>query len=88
MNEQELQKRVDEISDNVHMINRRVGGTGTVLWRGIVSGFGYVIGAFVAIAIIGWLLNAVGVIPSLENQVESLKNTLQQAQNRQIPGTK
>lgn len=88
MNEIELQKHIEDIRQNVDTINRRVGGNGTVLWRGIVSGFGYLVGAFVAIIIVGLILNVVGIIPAFKNQVESLQHSLEQAQNKQIPGTK
>lgn len=86
MDDQEFQKQIENINLNVEKINHRVGGSAMALWRGVLAGFGYVIGAFIAILIIGWVLNAIGVIPAFKAQVESLKDTLQQAQTRQVPG--
>jgi hypothetical protein len=88
MNQQNTEQQVAQISENVEKINRRLGGSGMAFWRGILSGFGYIIGAFIAVLLIGWVLNAIGVIPAFKAQVESLKSTLQQAQPRQVPGQK
>lgn len=88
MTEHDLGGSVAELNENVKYIRRRVGGSGMALWRGIMSGFGYVIGAFVAVLLIGWVLNALGVIPSFKAQIDSLKSSLQQVQQRQIPSTK
>jgi len=82
MNENDLNKNVSEINDHVAQISRKVGGSWLALWRGILTGFGYIIGALIAVIIIGWVLNIVGVIPAFKNQVESLKNTFQQAQTQ------
>jgi hypothetical protein len=88
MNENDLNRQMAEINENVAKINRRIGGNGMSLWRGILSGFGYIVGAFIAVLIIGWVLNAIGVIPAFKQQVESLKDALRQAQTKQIPGSK
>jgi len=85
MSEQDLGKNVAELNENVARIDRRLGGSFMALWRGILAGFGYIIGASIAILIIGWVLNAVGVIPSLKTQVDSLKQIVQEAQQRQVP---
>ena len=81
-------QQIVEIKEHVVRIDRRIGGAGMALWRGILTGFGYIIGAFIAILIIGWVLNVIGIIPSFKQQVNSLKDTLQQAQQRQIPAKK
>ena len=88
MHEHDLGKNVEELNDNVAKINRRMGGSFMALWRGILAGFGYIIGASIAILIIGWLLNAVGVIPSLKQQVDSFKSAVEQAQYHQVPAKK
>jgi len=88
MDENQLSRQIAEINHNVTKINQRIGGGGMALWRGALSGFGYIVGAFIAVLIIGWVLNAIGVIPAFKQQVESLKTTLQQAQTRQIPSAK
>ncbi len=88
MNDNNLDEKIEQINDNVSRINRRIGGSAMAVWRGMLSGFGYIIGASIAILIIGWILNVVGVIPTFKQQVESLKTTIKQAQQRQIPGAK
>jgi len=82
MTENDLNRTLTELNKNVEILNRRLGGSWTHLWRGILSGFGYVAGALVAIIIIGWVLNVVGIIPAFRTQVESLKNSFQQAQTQ------
>lgn len=47
------------------------------LIRGIVYGAGYIVGAVLIILIIGWILNIVGVIPALSNQVNEFRTALQ-----------
>jgi hypothetical protein len=80
MIENDLNKGIAELNKNVETLNRRLGGSWTHLWRGILSGFGYVFGALIAVLIIGWILNIVGIIPAFRSQIDSLKNSLQQAQ--------
>ena len=89
MNENDLNKSITELNDNIERLSHRIGGNWAMLWRGILSGFGYVFGALVAILIIGWILNVVGIIPAFKTEVDSLKNTLQQAQSQSraaLPG--
>jgi hypothetical protein len=88
MTDLEFKQSLEQINNNVEEISHKVGGSWHALWRGILSGFGYVIGAFVAILIIGWVLNIIGIIPAFKQQVESLKDTLQQTQQRPVPPSK
>jgi hypothetical protein len=85
MNDNDLGSQVAEIRETVSQINRRIGGSWHALWRGILTGFGYLLGAFVAILIIGVILNIVGIIPAFKQQVTSFKDALQQVQQRQFP---
>ncbi len=83
MNE-EIEKQVEEISQNVELIRIKTGGSWTAFFRGILTGFGSVIGAFVAILIIGWALNVVGIIPAFKQQAESWRQVFLQASSRQV----
>jgi hypothetical protein len=85
MSEHDLGQNVAELNENVAKINRRLGGSAMAMWRGILAGFGYIIGASIAILLIGWVLNVIGIIPSLKAQVDSLKQVVQEAQQRQVP---
>lgn len=78
MNEEILQK----IQSELEAINKKTPGNGMSFVRGILTGFGYVIGAGLAIIIIGWILNAVGVIPAFTRQADEWKNIFQRTQNQ------
>ena len=84
MTDNDFHEKLVEINDNVAKINHRIGGSGMALWRGILSGFGYVIGALVALIIIGWVLNVVGIIPAFRETVNSLKDNLQQTSSKPL----
>ncbi len=75
MNEEQFQ----QVYEQLQQINKKTPGNGMSFVRGILTGFGYVIGAGVAIIIIGWFLNAVGVIPAFTKQAEDWKNIFQRA---------
>ena len=84
MNENDVNKQIADIRDSVEQINHRIGGGWTTLWRGILSGLGYVLGALIALIIIGWVLNVIGIIPAFKQQVNSLKDSLQQASSKPL----
>lgn len=75
----ELRSALTDINENLNKIS---GATGK--WRpffnGILTGLGSVVGAALALVLIGWILNIVGVIPALKNQVEQWRQVLQQTQ--------
>jgi hypothetical protein len=80
MNEQEFQKSVDEIKQEVIVISRKLPGPWRSLWFGIMRGFGSVVGAAVAIVMIGFILNAIGVIPAFREQAQSWKDLIDRTQ--------
>jgi hypothetical protein len=73
----DLQKKLDEINQNLIVIKAN---TKSHLWKsffsGTLSALGSVIGAAIALAIIGYILNAVGVIPAFREQVGAWKQTI------------
>ena len=75
----DLKKQLDLVNKNLYEINRK---TGSSLWRsfvsGTLSGLGSVIGVAIALAIIGWILNTVGIIPAFREQVHNLQQSLDQ----------
>jgi len=81
MNEQEIQKQLVDINNNLVQIRKN---TRINIWRsfftGTFSALGSVIGAAIALAIIGLVLNAVGVIPAFTEQVNSWKQTIDKLQ--------
>jgi hypothetical protein len=83
MIDEELKAHLEAINRNVYSVNAKLAGKWNAFVRGILTGFGSVLGAFIAVAIIGYILNLVGIIPSLKSEVDSWKNILQQTQNAQ-----
>ena len=55
---------------------RRTTSVGHTLWRGVVYGGGYVVGAVLIIVIAGWILNLIGVIPALSRQTVEFQTAL------------
>jgi hypothetical protein len=77
MLDQDLKKQLDSINKNLSEINRK---TGTSVWRaflnGTMSGLGSVVGVAIALAVVGFILNAVGVIPAFRGEVNKINQTL------------
>ena len=77
--DQELKNRLEEIQKSLSSMEKslrkptRWGFVAEGLWRGV----GYLIGLVIAVAIFGWLLNIVGVIPFLNNFSQDMKEILQ-----------
>lgn len=80
--EQEINKQIQEISKNVAQLNGKAGSKWAALFNGFLGGLGYAIGFAVAVALLGYLLNAVGVIPAFRNEVNQWKQIIEQTQKR------
>jgi hypothetical protein len=82
MIETDLKARLDEMNDNLVQIKKN-GGVWKSFVRGILTGIGSVLGAVVAITIVGWVLNTIGVIPGFKEQAKKFQGmwqeTLEQA---------
>lgn len=83
MNE-EIKRDVEEINENVEKILIKTGGYWTSFFRGLLTGFGSVIGAFIALLIIGWVLNVVGIIPAFSRQADTWRQSLQQTSTKAV----
>lgn len=81
MNEQDIQTKLQNIEKQLSSINSKTPGSWAALFRGVITGFGSVVGVALAITIIGFMLNVLGVIPAFRNEVDSWKQILDQAQN-------
>lgn len=77
----DLKQSLDQINKNLFEINRK---TRSSVWRsfvtGALSGLGSIFGVALALLMLGWILNVIGVIPALKNQVHQFQQTLEQIQ--------
>ena len=72
-----LEKDLKEIKTELLHMDKATNGTWRTLWRGVVYGAGYVLGAIAIIVVVGWLLDIIGVIPALNNQVAEFRMALE-----------
>lgn len=84
MTEQDLQSLLEEINSNTAKAARGLPWW-KVLLNGVFGGFGYVVGFVMAIAILGFALNVIGVIPAFRREVEDWQKLLQQTQQQKLP---
>lgn len=73
-------KRLEELNTNLAGINNRLGNLWFAFGKGLLTGLGSVLGAGVAIILIGWFLNVIGVIPALSDTAEQWRQAFQQTQ--------
>ncbi len=85
----ELKKILEYIGSNIEGTRKAVTHSSIkAMFNGVLSGFGSVIGVAIAIALIGWLLNIVGIIPAFKNQVKQWQQLIEQTNQRQNPAIK
>lgn len=73
----ELKTHLETIERELVDLRKGTHGLGPNLIRGIVYGAGYIAGAVLIIIIIGWILNIIGIIPALNDQVDEFRSALQ-----------
>lgn len=86
--EPDLKHQLQNIQAEITEVSDKLGGNFWAFFRGVLGGFGSVIGAFLALLIIGWVLNIIGIIPALKTKVDQLQGTLQNAQQSTLPQVK
>jgi hypothetical protein len=75
MIDSDLKKQLDLL--DVHLVEiRKSNAVGKAFWRGILSGIGSIIGVAIALIIVGFILNAMGVIPAFREQAGEWRETL------------
>lgn len=84
MLEPELKEYLKTINTNIEKVHKNANW-----WRslshGVFTGFGYVLGFVIAIVVLGWVLNIVGVIPAFRQEVNAWRRLLQQTQQQRLP---
>jgi hypothetical protein len=77
----ELRQYLETLNGNVIKA-----GQGLTWWRtllnGVMSGVGSVVGVAVAVVLVGWFLNILGIIPAFQREAESWRQLLQQTQQQ------
>lgn len=86
--EPDLKHQLQNIQAEITEVSDKLGGNFWAFFRGLIGGFGSVIGAFLALLIIGWVLNVIGIIPALKNKVDQWQGTLSGTQQTQLPQVK
>lgn len=72
-----------EFNENLTRLNKRMSSMWLAFGKGVLGGLGSVLGAGIAIILIGWFLNVIGVIPAFQRQAEQWRDVFQQTQNGQ-----
>ena len=73
-------KKIDELNTNLAGINSKLGNMWFAFGKGLLTGLGSVLGAGIAIILIGWFLNVIGVIPALSNTATQWREAFQATQ--------
>lgn len=77
----ELKQYLETLNGNVVKV-----GQGLPWWRsllhGAMSGLGSVVGVAIAVVLVGWLLNIIGIIPAFKREADSWRQLLQQSQQQ------
>lgn len=73
-------KKLEDLNTNLAGINRKLGNMWFAFGKGLLSGLGSVLGAGLAIILIGWFLNVIGVIPALSDSAKEWREAFQATQ--------
>lgn len=78
------QQRIEFAKQIEYMFEAAHPGWGRVVWlalvRGVVTGFGVVLGGTILVAIIIWVLGSLDSVPLLGDLAETTKSTIEQGQ--------
>ena len=77
MNEVDFKIELEKIQKDLASINKKTPGLGGAFLKGIMTGLGSIVGVALALVILGYVLNVLGVIPALRNETNSWKQTLE-----------
>ncbi len=72
----ELKTHLKAIEKEVTVLRKELTDLRPVFLRGVVNGAGYVVGGAIILTLIGWILNAVGVIPAFTQGVSEFRESI------------
>jgi len=81
MNEQFDNNKLTAINENLVKIDRKLGNLWFSFAKGTLYGLGSIIGAAIALVLIGWFLTVIGVIPALKSTSDEWRSSIQQLQD-------
>lgn len=70
----ELKEKLDLINKNLEMMNINIFPTRWKLFvQGLWRAVGYLVGLLLAVALLGWMLNIIGIVPIFQEVADKLK---------------
>ena len=72
----ELKTHLKNIEKEVIVLRKEMTSLHDVFIRGVVNGAGYIVGAALIFTLIGWVLNAVGIIPAFTQGVNEFRASI------------
>lgn len=73
----ELKQRVEEIQNSLNRIDKGINPSRwNLVIQGLWRGVGYLVGLVITVALLGWMLNLIGVIPFLTDFSQDMKSIL------------
>ena len=75
------EKDLRELVTNLHNLNQTYRSPWVNFGKGLLAGLGSVVGAGLAIILIGWFLNVIGVIPAFQRTATDWRDAFLQVQN-------
>lgn len=81
MNNTTPDREIKELTENMSRLNRTMSSPWLSFGKGLLGGLGSVLGAGIAIILIGWFLNVIGVIPAFREQADQWREVFQQSRD-------
>lgn len=74
--EPELKTELEKINRTLVGIFHKTDSLWRAFARGVLQGMGSIVGVTLALVVIGWILNSIGVIPAFREQAKEWQSTL------------